>query len=65
MAEPLRTGFIAHCHVPSPEVRAVHGLIRYRVKLVQDLTRVKNRIHSILHKYELPQCECTDLLGKK
>ncbi len=65
LATLLRTGFIAQCHVPPPEVRAMRVLIRYRTKLVQDLTRVKNRIHSILQKYELPPCECTDLFGKK
>ncbi len=61
----LRTGFIAQCHVPPPEVRAMRVLIRYRTKLVQDLTRVKNRIHSILQKYELPPCTYTDLFGKR
>ncbi|MBU7028781.1 MAG: IS110 family transposase [Theionarchaea archaeon] len=64
LAELLRTGFIAACYVPPAEVRALRHLIRYRTKLVRDLTRIKNRIHSILDKYELPTCECTDQFGK-
>ena len=64
LADLLRTGFIACCYVPPPEVRELRDLVRYYAKLVKDLTRIKNRIHSILHKYELPKCECTDLFGK-
>lgn len=64
LADLLRANLIASCYVPPPEVMVLRSLVRYRTKLVKDLTRVKNRTHSILDKYELPKRECTDLFGK-
>ena len=34
------------------------------MNLVNDRTRVKNRTHSLLDKYELPEFEGTDLFSK-
>ena len=31
----------------------MRGLVRHRITLTRDMTRVKNRIHAILDKYEL------------
>jgi len=64
LADLLRAAFIAVCYVPSPEVRGMRSHLRYRTKLVRDLTRIKNRIHSILDMYELPEFKGTDLFGK-
>jgi transposase len=64
LADLLRADLILSCYVPSPEVRALKTLVRYRTKLVKALTRIKNRIHSHLDKYELPPCEYKDKFGK-
>lgn len=64
LADLLRADLIPSCYVPSLEVRALRALVRYRTKLVKASTRIKNRIHSHLDKYELPPCECTDKFGK-
>jgi transposase len=64
LTDLLRAGLIAVCYVPSPEVREMRSHLRYRTKIVRDLTRIKNRIHSLLDMYELPEFEGTDLFGK-
>lgn len=64
LADLLRGNFIARCYVPPAEVRAARNLIRMHMNLVKDRTRVKNRIHSVLHKYEFPKFQGSDQFGK-
>jgi transposase len=64
LADLLRADLIAASHVPPAHVRAVRDLLRHRINMVNDRTRVKNRIHSLLDKYELPEFEGTDLFSK-
>jgi transposase len=64
LADLLRAGLVAPCYVPPAEVRELRGLIRHRMNLVRDRTRVKNRIHALLDKYELAGFSGTDLFGK-
>ena len=51
-------------YAPPVEIRELRDLVRHRSKLVRERTRHKNRIHTILSKYNL-HSPCTDLFGKK
>ncbi len=64
LANLLRGDYIVPCHVPPAAVRALRDLLRHRMNLVNDRTRVKNRTHSLLDKYELPEFKGTDLFSK-
>jgi transposase len=63
LADLLRADLIAPCYVPPREVRELRCLVRHRMNLVRDRTRVKNRIHALLDKYELG-FQGSDLFGK-
>lgn len=52
----LRGGLIAECYVPSRRVRLSRALLGHRVNITREQTRTRNRIHSILDKYDL-ECE--------
>jgi len=64
LADLLRADLIPRCYVPPYEVRAARDMIRMHMNLVKDRTRVKNRVHSVLHKYEVPGFEGSDQFGK-
>jgi transposase len=64
LADLLRANLVAPCYVPPAEVRELRSLIRHRMSLVRDRTRIKNRVHSLLDKYELEGFSGTDLFGK-
>ena len=53
IASALRTGVLPECYVPPRDVRADRQLVRRRISLVQDRTRVVNRARSLLHKYDV------------
>jgi transposase len=52
----LRGDLIAECYVPSKEVRLSRALLGHRVNIAKEQTRARNRIHSLLDKYDL-ECE--------
>lgn len=64
LADLLRAGLVAPCYVPPSEIRELRSLIRHRMNLVRDRTKVKNRIHALFDKYELEGFRGTDLFGK-
>ncbi len=64
LADLLRANLVAPCYVPPEKIRELRSLIRHRMNLVRDRTMVKNRIHSLLDKYELEGFSGTDLFGK-
>ena len=47
LADLLRGGYISECHIPQQNTVQSRQLVRYRTKLVQNKTRLKNLIHSI------------------
>lgn len=53
IADVLRTGNIPQCHVAPPDVRDDRQVVRSRISLVQDRTRIINRARSLLHKYDV------------
>ena len=48
LADMLRGGYIAECHVPGKQAMAEKDLVRYRTTLVRNRTLMKNKIHGIL-----------------
>jgi transposase len=64
LADLLRADLVAPCYVPPGEIRELRTLIRHRVNLVRDRTRVKNRVHALLDKYELRGFGGTDMFGR-
>ncbi len=48
LADLLRGGYIATCHIPNKKIVKHRQLVRYRKKLVQWRTSLKNSVHGIL-----------------
>ena len=44
---------IPACHVANWDTRSQKETVRHRIRLVQDRTKVTNRIHSLLDKYDV------------
>ena len=53
LAHLLRGDNIAECYVPSKEIRLQRTLLGHRVTISREQTRIKNRIYSLLDKYDL------------
>jgi transposase len=63
LADLLRGCLVAESYVPTKEERDWRSLVRHRAYLVRMNVDIKNRIESLLDKYELKP-EFTDLFGK-
>ena len=55
---------VAECYIASREIREDRLLLRLRINLVQDRTRVMNRVHSLLDKYDV-KCDYDNIFGVK
>jgi transposase len=64
MPELLRSDLVAECYIASREIREDRLLLRLRINLVQDRTRVMNRVHSLLDKYDV-KCDYDNIFGVK
>ena len=64
LAQLLRSNFLPRVWQPDSDVQRQRRLTTRRACLSHDSTRVKNRIHSILHQ-RLIECPHGDLFGKK
>lgn len=62
LAHLLRTDLIAECYVPSKDVRDTRSLLSHRINLAREVTRIRNRMHSLLDKYDL-RCEYETITG--
>jgi transposase len=62
LAQLLRADLVATVHVSSLEIRKLKELVRHRMRLVNDVTRIKNRIHTVLTKNNI-QVRFSDLFG--
>lgn len=62
LARLLRGDLIAECYVPSKETRLARALLGHRTNVLREQTKTKNRIHSLLDKYEL-ECEYDNIFG--
>ena len=63
LSDLLRTGLIYESYVPVKEFRDKRSLVRHRIVLSRTRTKLANKIHSILDKYEY-RTELTDIFGK-
>jgi len=53
LAHLLRTDLVAQCYVPTGDIRDQKQILRHRTSLVQDRTKVSNRMNNLLDKYDL------------
>ena len=58
----LRSDLIAESYIAPENVREDRSLLRLRINLVSDRTRVMNRVHSLLDKYDL-KCKYDHIFG--
>jgi transposase len=63
LADLLRGNLLSASYVPHREIRTQRSIIRERARLVQLRTIIKNRIRTLLDRYQL-KAPCTDLFGK-
>ena len=63
LADLLRANLLSPSYVPPREIRMQRSIIRERTRLVQLRTILKNRIHTLLDKYDFKP-PFTDLFGK-
>jgi len=59
-----RTGYLPESYAAPKWLRELRRLMRHRQNLIADHTRHKNRIHSVLHSYNLSS-PLSDLFGSK
>src|SRR5215469_9980161 len=64
LAHLLRSDLVAECYIASREIREDRLPLRLRINLVQDRTRVMNRVHSLLDKYDV-KCDYDNIFGVK
>ncbi len=62
LAMLLRNGTLPEVWIPPAELRDQRELLRWRMSLSHTRTRVKNRIHAILQRYNVG-IDCADLFG--
>ena len=53
LAHLLRSNLVPECYVPSPEIRTLRELVRYRVALVRLQSGLKRRLRALLAKRNL------------
>ena len=52
LSDLLRSGLISESYVPVKEFREKRSLVRHRIVLSRTKTKLANKIHAILDKYE-------------
>ncbi|MDR4492386.1 MAG: IS110 family transposase [Candidatus Nitrosocosmicus sp.] len=62
LSDLLRTDLIYESYVPAKEDRDKRSLVRHRITLSRTKTRLVNKVHSILDKYDY-KTELTDIFG--
>ena len=64
LANLLRGDLIAECFVPPKAVRQSRALLSHQANLVRERTRIKNRIHSLLDKFDI-EFEYNNMFGAR
>jgi transposase len=62
LSDLLRTNLTYESYVPKQENRDKRSLVRHRITLSRTKTRLVNKVHSILDKYDY-KTELTDIFG--
>lgn len=63
LADLLRCNLLPMSYIPSKDERSIKELLRFRFRLVENLSSVKRRLRDILAKQNLI-CEYSDIIGK-
>ena len=63
LARLLQSNFICEVWVPDERTRRFRQLISHRIRLVQEATRLKNRIHAVLHRQQI-RCPYRNLFSR-
>ncbi len=64
LAKLLRLDELPEAYVPDQHTRKLRAIIRHRIALVKLRTRLKNQVHSVLHKAGIT-IELSDIFGKR
>ena len=59
------SGFLPEVWSPDESTEQLRRQVARRAQIVQHRTRLKNRIHAILHRNLLPRCPAADLFGQR
>lgn len=65
LAQLHASGFLPEVWMPDEATEQLRRQVARRAQLVRHRTRLKNQIHSILHRNLVPRCPATDLFGQK
>jgi transposase len=65
LAQLHAAGFLPEVWMPDEQTEELRRQVARRAQLVRHRTRLKNQIHSILHRNLVPRCPATDLFGQK
>lgn len=65
LAQLHASGFLPTVWMPDEQTEQLRRQVARRTQLVRHRTRLKNQIHSILHRNLLPRCPAADLFGQK
>ena len=63
LSDLLRTDLIYESYVPKREDRDKRSLVRHRITLSRTKTKLANKVHSVLDKYDY-QTDLTDIFSK-
>jgi transposase len=64
LAELLRANLIPSLWIPPKDIREIKNVARYRIYLVRQRVKIKNRIHNIIERTHLEKPEVSDLFGR-
>lgn len=64
LAKLLRLNELPESYLPTKEIDDIRSLVRYRKSLSDDITEIKNRVHSILTRNRV-HIEASDIFGKR
>src|SRR5437899_12454501 len=59
------SGFLPEVWIPDELTEQLRRQVARRATIVQHRTRLKNRVHAILHRNLLPRCPAADVFGRK
>ena len=66
LANLLRTNYLPKAYIPDREIREIRDILRHRQDIVDEIVRIKNRVHALLAKNMIDiKKEVTDVFGKR
>ena len=65
LAQLLAADYLPAVWLPDDDTHALRRQVARRAHIVRQRTRLKNRVHAILHRNLVPRCPAADLFGHK